>query len=837
MENIIAGSSDSKVDFCQIRGGKCIGDIRPQNLKDNSCFAAYPFDQATMENMEQLKVLLLERIGIELELPHTFFTGTIIFCKLCPYIRHCGITISEITTLNKNVIFEHGFALGVGSRGIFLSKKARRVRLELELLKSVDQCEYLTREDIVARLMSARPPLVGPESKKPTLNVSDYTTNYPAEEGQVYYIKSLKPNDIEETIKRILKKSGLPYIIDDPVEYASHEIYTHITDLCRSQYVLANFISDEWEHHLITNARTAFLLGIALGMGKEILSLQEKPIEKTMIDLSGLVKNYEKETTAREIAESWIDEIADKHKDIIYKAKPFSRRLRQTRKLEEFNFGQPEAEYDEGLFECFTETPYYKRAKRFDKWLFLGRRGVGKTAIYLKLAEEFRARTKYHLCLLEPTELQFLSLKEFTHDEFASVNQEFVFKSIWRYILLTEIAKSLAETPPSSASTDDMAPINKFFEEQRTTLQKDFVDRLKSIINELVRALNRTKKNSDKTEVLSNILLILRLNQFTKDLIKFCQIHPVVMLIDKVDTNWNLIRKESVDLLVGLVKETHRLNQEFGDGLHILLFLRDDIYDILRRFDQDLDKKDRCDIQWEKSELIEFIGRRISLGFSSSPIALDESAWHRTWENIFHPTVKGKPVTDFIIERTLMRPRDVLIYCRKCLELAQNRRRVLITEQDVLDAESEYSLDRLFNIGTEYLINYPGLSDFLLDCFTGSSQNLKEDDLYNKISIYINGDNSKRNWKDIKTWLTQLFENRSILEMLFNIGFIGITQKDGEIAYVYSKEFGQALRNSAVEQIERVKEHKLMGLLPVKRKETVYQKLFVIHPAFTKVLE
>ena len=48
-------------------------------------------------------------------------------------------------------------------------------------------------------------------------------------------------------------------------------------------------------------------MGLAMGFGKEILILQELPIEKRMIDLQGVVREYSRESELKAIVQEWIE--------------------------------------------------------------------------------------------------------------------------------------------------------------------------------------------------------------------------------------------------------------------------------------------------------------------------------------------------------------------------------------------------------------------------------------------------------------------------------------------------------------------------------------------------
>ena len=56
--------------------------------------------------------------------------------------------------------------------------------------------------------------------------------------------------------------------------------------------------------------------------------------------------------------------------------------------LKELQFGVPAAERDENLIACFVSSEIYKKLAQGQKAIILGNRGVGKSALFRKLADD-----------------------------------------------------------------------------------------------------------------------------------------------------------------------------------------------------------------------------------------------------------------------------------------------------------------------------------------------------------------------------------------------------------------------------------------------------------------
>ncbi len=63
--------------------------------------------------------------------------------------------------------------------------------------------------------------------------------------------------------------------------------------------------------------------------------------------------------------------------------------------------------------------------------------------------------------------------------------------------------------------------------------------------------------------------------------------------------------------------------------------------------------------------------------------------------------VRSEESFQFILNHTLMRPREVLRFVRESINTAINRKHEKVMEQDILDAERSYSADALVDISLE----------------------------------------------------------------------------------------------------------------------------------------
>ncbi|MFC1956543.1 P-loop ATPase, Sll1717 family [Chloroflexota bacterium] len=71
------------------------------------------------------------------------------------------------------------------------------------------------------------------------------------------------------------------------------------------------------------------------------------------------------------------------------------------------------------------------------------------------------------------------------------------------------------------------------------------------------------------------------------------------------------------------------------------------------------------------------------------------------WQYFFDTHVNGVESFSYILERTLMRPRELLGFTRECINVAVNRTHEKVTQDDILKAEDSFSEDLLVDVNLE----------------------------------------------------------------------------------------------------------------------------------------
>jgi len=365
--------------------------------------------------------------------------------------------------------------------------------------------------------------------------------------------------------------------------------------------------------------------------------------------------------------------------------------------LEKVDFGHDEAENDSNLVRYFLETDSFLRIFKGDKMYVIGRKGTGKSAIYLTI---------------ENVNLQEMLTSGLTFDDYSwqvhnkvrdlSKSIDFACVNTWKYIILLELGKLLIKESNFLEKTfhPDLKKVANFLEKNYGSLKpsyKDFlVDKfrrikrldLPSISSEGVKlgGIELEQNAPDEERLITEINIVNK--ELQEVIFKAMTNKYYFILFDKLDDGWDA-SNEFKSSMVGLLKAARDLNIESKKAnkhLRAIVFLRSDIYDVLQYNDKNKAFQDIEFLRWDKEKLITLINKRIgfSLGLSD-----DKNAWNRIF--VKEKMRSKTPNVSYLIKRTFLRPRDIISFCRECCDEARRNKRNIITNEDIYNAENLYS--------------------------------------------------------------------------------------------------------------------------------------------------
>jgi hypothetical protein len=439
--------------------------------------------------------------------------------------------------------------------------------------------------------------------------------------------------------------------------------------------------------------------------------------------------------------------------------------------LADLFFGRDDAELDiaEGglLLAGFLPTPAYEAARKARKHLIIGRKGSGKSAICRTLAaqDEFELVT----ALVTPDALSADEIRRF---ELQGVESGMAKRMIWRYVLAVQIAKHLV-AHAKAAHRKTPSVVNKL---HTFLVDNGELDVSRSKIYESIKKLKASLKlqafgvavevgsPSEGTHADCQLEVIERhIELAIKELA--CPVnHPrLLLLVDQLEDVWSE-ESESDSLVIGLLKAARAAGSRFS-RVSCVVFLRSDIYELLRFADKDKYHGDEMRVDWSAERLRELV---LARACASLGVKISED---RLWGEFFPGEVSGVPAWEYVVAHTLMRPRDIIHLCNLCRDTAEYNGHAIITEADVVEAVRLYSQWKIEDLPNEYLANYPFL-DGLLSVFKDHGYIVTRAALNRRLSEALEvlaGRFPER---------TEALTTDNMLDVLYDIGFLGVRHND-----------------------------------------------------------
>ena len=258
----------------------------------------------------------------------------------------------------------------------------------------------------------------------------------------------------------------------------------------------------------------------------------------------------------------------------------------------------------------------------------------------------------------------------------------------------------------------------------------------------------------------------------------------VWILFDNIDKGWPThgLKGEDIVVIRTLIEATRKLDralQRRGVECHAVIFLRNDVYELLVDETPDRGKESRVMLDWtDKDSLREVLRRRIVYGIDDI-----DSTFEKVWSSICVSHVHSEESSQYLIDRSLMRPRCLIDLVKYCRAFAVNRRHDKIEEQDVDKGVEAYSIDLVTEIGLEIRDVFPAATD-LLYAFATCDQLLRDSEVNELLSRHgIDGN-----------------QFSTVIEILMWYGFLGVTRENSTVVYIFDVNYNMKLLKSLVQQ-------------------------------------
>ncbi|WP_152667271.1 P-loop ATPase, Sll1717 family [Cellulomonas sp. FA1] len=432
-------------------------------------------------------------------------------------------------------------------------------------------------------------------------------------------------------------------------------------------------------------------------------------------------------------------------------------------------FGKPSAERDiDGLRTYFIESGAFGRISSGEKRFLLGNRGAGKSAIFRMVA--MREKMAGNLVLeLAPEDYSYQMLNEVLAKESdGSWAKSGAYAAAWKYLILVLVMKKVAKLPKHKERWgSDEKKMFRYLAANHSNVAERPLDILISYVRRLEGVKIGPYEAGVKSRELIRLYKLEEIEPFIPALINLCRRTQVSVFVDELDLGWDA-SEDAKAFVAGLFQACTSLNT-LSPKFRVFVSLRQELYDNIPALYDDTQKyRDLFEtISWSSADLLTMLLSRIRY-YVPELRSVDDN---RTWSAVF----ERRDSYRYMLERSLYRPRELIIYATEALTLARtSKRRIPISGDTVSDVEAAFSTERARDLAAEYRWQYPELG-LVFSTFRGKRSNWNRDSILEhllELSVGSAIDSANRPF-----WLDGMDPER-ILEVLWRVGFVQVLHKE-----------------------------------------------------------
>ncbi|WP_404302628.1 P-loop ATPase, Sll1717 family [Alicycliphilus denitrificans] len=627
-------------------------------------------------------------------------------------IESSKFVVADITYLNPNVVYEIGFAIG-RSRRCFLIRHShtegdKRVAREVGIFDTLGYDIYDDSDGLAGSLTAYVDP-------KPLAFSTALDRLAP-----VYVVEPPTKGGVTTVMTSRLKKARYKYRSFNPAEDARLSAADAIRQVASSAGILLYFLDGSQETNFIHDTRTLFVAGLAHGMGKPTLILAHGSAD-IPLDVRDVVKRFGR-------SEDIIDHIAAFSLEItehLQQADPTP--LKDLTPLQSLQIGDPTAENEmTTLGSYFLRTDQYSKAVRGEVNLVVGRKGAGKTALFIQVRDKTRSDKRNVVLDLKPEGYQLLKLKEDILAHLTQGASHHLVTAFWEYLILLEITYKLLEKDHSAHKfnheiRDLYLELEQTYKTEGYSVEGDFSERLLALSQRIAQDYAQRFGDTDGTKLSTDQVTQLVYSHDVRHLRRQVSAYlehkqSVWVLFDNLDKGWSTQGVDAVDAmvlrcLIDAGRKVERDMRKDGHIVHCIAFIRNDVYEHLMRQSADYGKEMRVALDWTDPDMLrELLRLRLMSGLPASSVNV---GFDQIWPQLCISHYKGEETSAYIIERSLMRPRNVIKMFAHAKGFAANLAHQKIQESDLEKGIRAYSQDLLVELDHELTDVFPDSRDLL----------------------------------------------------------------------------------------------------------------------------
>lgn len=742
-------------------------------------------------------------------------SGHLIINEILSTIDTSSLSVFDVTSLNQNVLFELGYAIGSRSR-VWLVRDTSHEEEERRwkrfgLLKTVTYIPYTNSDELVGAFVFHKPHQQGAVLHSQLIGHS-LEQSLPT---SLFYMKSLCDTDVSRALSRQIDAEtvGLfSVVVADPGETSFQPLTWYAQTLYNTRSAILHFTGPARRDADIHNSRCALLAGLATGMGKPVLMLAEEDYSPP-IDYQDLLHIY---ATAKQCVRA-VNEFLPRA--LATPARPGSTSpgataLALAGELKTLRLGSHIAEDErDTLADYFVDTGCYREVLAGATTVFVGRKGTGKTAILIRAADVLAEDRRNLVCVIKPPAYELDGVLRLLDGYREKAAQGYLIESLWKFLIYSEIARNAADeirsrlAPPLPTSPEGR--LLQMADDRDGVIYPDFAVRLERAVGRLLSVSHGEGVEAGRQGIAEALhhTVLRDLRELLGEVLTGR--HRIAILVDNLDKAWE--RNRDLDelsmFLLGLLTSIEQIVTEFAKrdrwrepiNVSLAVFLRSDIYARILDVAKERDKLPVTELVWSDPELL----LRVIEGRYAASKGNDV-AGAELWEKYFSPAVSGVDTRQWLLQRVMPRPRDLVFACNAAITYAANREHPIVGERDISDGFGQYSQFAVESVIVEGETSMPGVEALIYELVGGPPILLHEDLVVAASHIPELADRVE-----------------AAIEYLRRLLFIGIETREGQYAFPVTE--GEWRRSSSLAD----------HLSKAKRRPPRYE----IHPAFWPYLE
>jgi hypothetical protein len=626
--------------------------------------------------------------------------------------------VADITRLNANVTFEIAYAIGKQKRVILVLNSALSPDTKdigkLGVFDTLGYQTYANAEALAECLgrIDSTTPLTVPATR---LDRS----------SPIYVLETLHKTDGALRIIARIKKARIGFRSFDPAEQPRLSALEAIQNVGVSAATVVHLLSVEATDQQFNNLRGAFIAGLSYGFGKETLILQECP-DQVPLDYRDFVVPYR----SPDDIDKPIGELVPRVTELVLSVTETGTKPRLGG-IAEIDLGASAAENEiQQLGAYYVQTDQYGQALSGNVRLAVGRKGSGKSALFFQLRDRIRSDRKVVVLDLKPEGHQLKRFKDAVLQTVGDAVQEHLVAAFWEYVILLELCHKILEKDRLVHMRDHTLfepykRLARLYENDDLIAEGDFSERMQSLVQRIVDEFRANAKSGSAVPTAKEVVQLIYKHDMSKlrdELAMYLRLKKGAwILFDNIDKGWPTRGVEPADIvqLRGLLDATRSVERHLQRdevAVHTLVFLRNDVYELLVNDTPDRGKETRVSLDWSDGDMLrELYLRRFIVATKSAKDTDFATAWHR----LFVSHIDGEDTSEYLIERSLMRPRSFLNLVNACKGVAVNFHHEKVQTADIEKAAVVYSSDIANELGLEIRDVFPVAADLLYQ-FLGS---------------------------------------------------------------------------------------------------------------------